>query len=142
MCQFDPTETQVLAIPKKDINHADQTKNTNETDGWCNTNSIQILIDTVKKSKVKKREKCRSSKNELLCKNFLYWIIIYGMLDGSKNDFTKSTNLNNYIKTTKVLRRIRNINAINFNSFQRKSKNTLNYASMGRLWCFLLISNQ
>ena len=63
--------------------------------------------------------------------DYCYSYVINGMiLCLKKYDFKKSTNVNKYIKITKILiKKSRDSKAIKFNSFQRKSINTLHYAS-------------
>ena len=53
-----------------------------------------------------------------------------------------STSMNNYIETTKFSRNPVVSTPLNLNSFQRKSINTLNYASKGKQLCVLFISHQ
>ena len=68
------------------------------------------------------------------CEHYVYCYsyVINGMiLCLKKHDFKEPTNMKKYIKITKVLiKKSRDIKAIKFNRFQRKSISTLRYASM------------
>ena len=95
-----------------------------------------------KNNKFKKkwaRKVSQSLKNKLFSKNFTilnYFFNSNGFfLQFNSN---KSTNMNKYIKTTKIFRKPVVSNDMKFHSLQRKLINTQTYASMRQLGSFII----